>query len=330
LPEMVLAQGQHPGCYNYPPGSCPAPPPLTATPVISEVPSYDGTYQVSITNTDTYSWTEWYTGQTGNTIAITSAQATGAYVYKAKRCINTGSGTKCSSTWSPSATAYVIRTPANPTIDATTSGVCGTLDAIWVPGSTNYPTLTHTKLYDVQQSTDGTNWTNAVMGTSTTSWGPSPVHNTTYHFRVRAWYTWSGYTSAQTGWITDSVNYQCLPSAPNAPVLSEPSIANSQISVDWSEPAAGLRYELERHDITTNPSAAWTEIYDGTNSGHTDTTATTVGNTYQYRVHACDSVPNCSGWSNLANIVLYQNVILEFQYDALGRLRKVVQDEIPE
>lgn len=311
------------------------------TPTIPSNPDTDGAYNVSTTDstgTATNGWIEWatlpvttvqYSNPTSGTTAVLalSNKPTGTYFYKAKACLGNNGGEVCSGWSAYSSGIYVLRTPGNPAVDATASGVCGSLSVSWSPGSTSYPVDTHSKLYDLEESTNGGSSWFAVSGrtaTTLTSWThPSPADSTTYQYRVRAWYTWDGYASLKTGWITDSVSYQC-PSTPSAPVLSH-TIINAQIVADWSEPAVGMSYELERRDVTGTPTA-WTEIYDDTTSSYADTTANLLTNIYEYRVRACNSAPTCSVWSNTVHVDMHQPVSLGYQYDALGRLRQVLQD----
>jgi YD repeat-containing protein len=221
----------------------------------------------------------------------------------------------------------VVKPPANPTIDVT-AAVCGQLNVTWSPGA-GYPTPTHDKRYDLPQSANGSTWTDVsgYLNTTATAWGPhpNPLANTAYYYRVRAWYVWNGYTSDKTGWVAGSVTYPVCPPTPGAPFLSEPEIINSQIVLNWSVSPTAASYRLERRNLTT--ASAWTQIYSGGNTGHTDTGATAVGNTYEYRVRACNSVPNCGAYSSTVDIDFYQNVDTRYHYDALGRLVRVVENE---
>ncbi|HEX5055782.1 MAG TPA: hypothetical protein VFX02_04715 [Gammaproteobacteria bacterium] len=319
--------------------TAPAAPPA---PTIPSSPDTDGTYNVSTTDstgTNTYGWIEWdttpvttpvqYSNPTSGTTAVLalSNKPTGSYLYKAKACIGNNGGQVCSSWSAFSSAVYVLRTPGDPTLDAATSGVCGSLSVSWSPGSTGYPGAAGTKLYDLEESTNGGGTWSAVSGrtaTTLTSWiHPSPANGITYQYRVRAWYTWSGYSSLITGWITDSVAYSCPPT-PTAPVLSYTINDAHYVVADWDEPAVGMRYELERYNVTTPVS--WTQIYNNTTSIYTDTTANLLTSVYEYRVRTCNAQSICSVWSNTVHVDMHPAVSLGYQYDALGRLRKVVQD----
>jgi YD repeat-containing protein len=208
--------------------------------------------------------------------------------------------------------------------------MCGSLNVSWSPGSTSYPLGTHEKRYDLRVSVDGGAYTDVsgYMNTTATALSPpvtNPAEGVTHSYRVRAWYVWNTYTSNKTGWVTDSVAQPVCPPIPDAPTLSQPSIVNSQIVLDWTHPVAGLDHRLERRDLTI--ASARTQIYSGTGTGHTDTGATSIGHTYEYRARTCNSVPSCGAWSAPVDIDLYQNVDTRYQYDALGRLVRVVENE---
>ncbi len=200
LPDVALAQGTHPSCYYYPPNSCP-PPPAPPQPTTNENPSLDGSYQVSISNGDPYSWIEWNTGQTGTLLNITD-KASGTYTYSAKRCINTGSNNICSG-YSPSITVYVLRTPGTPAFGSISSDACaGSLSVSWFPG-TGYPAGS-TIYYDLQESINGSGWITRLLGTTLTTWSRSAAESDTYQYRVRSRYYLSGYYSDYTAWISNS------------------------------------------------------------------------------------------------------------------------------
>lgn len=300
----------------------------------------DGNYTVSAydeTGSAAYGWVEFdggggavnpSSGTTAN-LSVTN-KPTGTHTHRAKACLGNNGGEVCSA-YGSTATVYVVRAPGDPGITAS-AGSCGNLSVSWSAAASGYPAPTHEKRYDLQESTDNGNTWNGVSGrinTTTTSWThPDPAASFSYRYRVRAFYVWNGYTSAQTGWINTTItSAACPPFIPNAPVLSQPVITGTDVALSWSAPSSGgytLNYPLERRDVTAN--SAWAQVYAGTVTGYNDTAAKTRGNRYEYRVRACTPVPNCSAWSATGSFSLYQVVDLGYEYDDLGRLIRLVQD----
>ncbi len=213
FPATSLAQ--HPSCYYYPPGSCPSPPALPQ-PTVNEVPSYDGSFVVSVVNNDPYSWTEWSTGQTGSSISI-SGKSTGTYGYSAQRCIDTGTSDRCSS--SSSVTVYVLRTPGIPAFGSISPSACtASLTVNWMKGS-GYPSGS-TTYYDLQESINGGAWTDRLVDSTSIVWSRSAIDGANYQYRVRSRYKWNGYYSNKTAWVNSTA--LAMPECEDTSIVPQP------------------------------------------------------------------------------------------------------------
>jgi hypothetical protein len=226
------AKTVHPSCHSY--GgtvSCSAPA-TPGQPAVSETPSTDGDYEVSVYNSDPYSWIVWSTGAISPgdwndfwARLSETGKATGQYSYSAKRCIYDGSRDICSG-WSPFGTATVVIAPGMPgSITVPTSANDGDFAVGWGAAS---GTVT---AYDLDQQVNGGSWTAAYDG-ALLSKAVSGLGAGSYVYRVRACNTFGGYTSC-SGFRTSTAVTVAAPAS--VPGLTVPSVDDDgAYSVSWN------------------------------------------------------------------------------------------------
>ncbi|HEX7027934.1 MAG TPA: SpvB/TcaC N-terminal domain-containing protein, partial [Gammaproteobacteria bacterium] len=255
-----------------------------------------GTYAVLYQRFNGGSWvgvTQQGYGSHSRTITVTES---GTYQFK----LEYGWMEPCSGACAPvsksgstaiKSTVVQLEPPSPPTVSTSSVSACSTsMTVSWSPGS-GYPSGV-TRKYDVQESTNsGSTWSNILTNTTATSTSRSlPSNSINYQYRVWAYFTGSGGTSAKSSTTKNVSKGWCPPGAPGTPTLSQPTPTSStNVSVSWAAASGTVHgYRLQRRDATT--ASSWTNIYTGSSTSHTDVGAKTRGHTYQYRVLAYNGV----------------------------------------
>ncbi len=256
------------------------------------VPSDNGNtitdYIVTYKRSASSSYTTFIDGTSTNATATVDGLVNGiAYDFQIAAVNGVGPGVS-----STAVSATPLTTPNEPT-SVTTTASSTELIVTWIaPTSTGGSAITD---YTIEYSSDGTNFTTFIDGTSTATGTTinSLTNGTAYGVRV------SAVNSIGTG-TTSTVTTNTPGAVPDAPVLS--SVASStEVILTWTVPANngfaitdyGVEYKL-------TASSTYTAFADGVSTA-TGTTVTTLtnGSGYDFRVTAVNSF----GTSTESNIV---------------------------
>jgi hypothetical protein len=312
LPVATLAQNNHPSCRtdyngNY---TC-TPPSIPPTPTISPSPSTNGSYTVSVYNTDPYSWIVLSSGESSRGCFCTNPTFTftgrppGQYTATARRCLTDGSKQYCSS-YSPIAYVTVLGPPSAPSVSAISgASACSTsISVSWSPGA-GYPAGS-TAYYDVQEL-DGSTWTQIYTDTTLTSRSRGVSETGTYRHAVRSRYYFNGAYGPYSDWTYNSQATvpACLPGAPGVPSLSHVNPdTGTNVSISWSPASVAVGtvqgYRVQR----SGDGVTWTTLGGaclGNITSCTDSDPHTRGTTYYYRVQAYKSTGD-GPWSSSASV----------------------------
>lgn len=171
--------------------------------------------------------------------------------------------------------------------------------------------ITH---YVVQQSLNGGNWTH-LTSTSSTSTPTAVLSSGSYRWRIQACFGTAAVCSSS--YRTSSTYTLSPPSTPSFTNFSTTSETGSYI-VAWHPVTHAGYYRLQEDGVFLTPNP----------TGTTRSRTNDVG-TYTYRVSACNLF-GCSDNSTARTVTVTAQsqppVAIEYEYDALGRLREVVVD----
>ncbi|MDR3634849.1 MAG: fibronectin type III domain-containing protein [Isosphaeraceae bacterium] len=235
--------------------------------------------------------TTWTTAGTVGT-SITSFTDTGlteatSYAYRV-------TATNAAASSAPSATRSVATQPSAPSGLAATAISPAQINLSWTDHSTA------ASYYYVEQSTDGTTWTQVgyVYGTTATSYTATGPFNgsTTYDFRVRA-YSSGGYSAYSPVTSVTTAGY------PSQPVLTSAAApSDTSVTLTWTDAAGEAGFRVERYVAS---SGTWTAIglVPAGVTTYTDA-GLREGSSFTYRVVATNAVGDSAPSASLAATTL--------------------------
>ena len=253
-------------------------------------------YKIEVSPNGTSSWTnrEANTNSTSTTYAHTglSAGTTRHYRVSAINSVGTGAASSTANATTDDAATTVPGAPTG--LTATASGTT-TINLSWTaPADNGGAAITG---YRIEVSPNrGTNWSNRVAntGTTTTTYSQTGLFaGTTRHYRVSAINALgsTGAASSTANATTDAAT----PTVPGAPTgLSATADGTSTIDLDWTAPTdnGGSDITGYRIEVSSNGSSGWSNREANTNSTSTTYahTGLSAGDTRHYRVSAINSV----------------------------------------
>jgi hypothetical protein len=184
-------------------------------------------------------------------------------------------------------------TPAAPSNLVATTFSSSQIDLTWTDNSNNE------NGFKVEQSTDGTTFTQiAMLNSNTVSYPVTALTaSTTYYYRVVSFNDAGNSQYSNMANATTSATPPPLPAAPNA--LSATGISRTQINLSWTDNSgneSGFKIERCKSPNCTN-FAQVAQV--GANVKTFSDTGVTKNTSYNYRVRAFNAAGN-SGYSNVA------------------------------
>ncbi|MBN1377806.1 MAG: VCBS repeat-containing protein [Gammaproteobacteria bacterium] len=186
-------------------------------------------------------------------------------------------------------TVTVVRPPSEPALTASVPAIapynCSQVDLQWLAGAAGYP-VDSTGYFDIEVSTDNENWTTDSSLSGITGQSSTQVSglegNTTYYFRIHAYYTWNDAFSGSSEWVTANATTAACPQAPSVPEnisIINPQPDYGRFTVDWDSSTGAVDYyQLEENGNVLTLQIADTE----------QTLSSRLPNQlYSYRVRAC-------------------------------------------
>ena len=266
-----------------------------------DAPSNDGGasisgYRIEVSPNGDSNWTNRVanTGTTSTTYAHTglSAGTTRHYRVSAINSVGTGAASSTANATTDDAATTVPGAPTG--LTATASGTT-TINLSWTaPADNGGAAITG---YRIEVSPNrGTNWSNRVAntGTTTTTYSQTGLFaGTTRHYRVSA-INALGSTGAASN-VANATTDDAAPTVPGAPTgLSATADGTSTIDLDWTAPTdnGGSDVTGYRIEVSSNGSSGWSNLEANTNSTSTTYahTGLSAGDTRHYRVSAINSV----------------------------------------
>jgi len=184
--------------------------------------------------------------------------------------------------------------PAAPTSLAATTVSSSQINLSWTDNANNE------NGFKVEQSTDGTNFTQiAMLGSNAVSFSVTGLSaSTTYFYRVASFNDAGNSTFSNTASATTSAPPAPVPAAPSG--LSAVAVSRTQINLSWTDNSgneSGFRIERCKNPNCTN----FTQIAQIGANVNTFADTTVIRNTaYNYRVRAFNAAGN-SAYSNTAS-----------------------------
>jgi YD repeat-containing protein len=194
-------------------------------------------------------------------------------------------------------------------------------------------TIRHYELQTLITDAGGnSSWENVAGNLTTASYQfTDRVYGQTYRYRVRACSEPSDlYPDSCSGW-SPSLDVRLrfpTPDVPGGLAVNNLNKSAGSYKLTWNRLlswAPAYRYELQENpnDNGWQPLAATVDpVTEHPVSGQTR-------GVYDYQLRACNPAPDndCGAWSSSLEVDLFEVVNLGYQYDALGRLVRVIKNE---
>jgi len=255
------------------------------------------------------SWTQVQQGSPSGSTQL--SRPVGNYAYRISDCRQTGSTRNgpifgCTP-WSFQRNLVVTRPIVAPaSLSASVNYATGRATLTWP--STTGP-LSH---YVIQQSRNGS-WSH--LNTSTTnSLQTAVLSSDSFRWRIR---TCLSSVNVCSTFRTSSTHTPAVPSTPSLEALSSSSTTGNY-TVRWNGVSRLGHYTLQENGTALPNTTSTSRSYSGKGTGN-----------YSYRIMACNFL-GCTNYSAARSITVTGQVqpavAIEYEYDALGRLREVVVD----
>jgi hypothetical protein len=176
----------------------------------------------------------------------------------------------------------------------------------WTHGS-GYPSVSHTKRYELKESAGGSSAQKLGNSQSTAWTRTTPIEGGDHNYLLYAYYSWNSKNSNKRSRSLNIHTPDCEPDPPATPTVTQDNPGSTDVTVNWSAPSLPSGFSVQSYEVkrATGPGG-WSEVCSpgGTTCSDTDDEKT-LGTTYRYRVQAYrrgEAIK--SGWSDQGTIRL--------------------------